>query len=76
MWVDVIFFKGRRKFSNSHCDLNPLQISFILISFQIKVLLILHTKFQPKIPSCSGDNGDFNSFLYLVTAAILNSRPD
>ena len=28
----------------------------------IKVLLILHTKFQPKILRCSGENGDFNSF--------------
>ena len=28
----------------------------------IKVLLILYTKFQPKIPSRSGENGDFNSF--------------
>ena len=28
----------------------------------VKVLLILHTKFQPNILSRSGDNGDFNSF--------------
>ena len=28
----------------------------------IKVQLILHTKFQPKIPGRSGENGDFNSF--------------
>ena len=28
----------------------------------IKVLLILHTKFQPNIPSPSGENGDFNGF--------------
>ena len=26
------------------------------------ILLILHTKFQPKIPSLSGENGEFNSF--------------
>ena len=26
------------------------------------VLLILHIKFQPKIPSRSGENGDFNNF--------------
>ena len=49
---------------------------FILISINIKVLLILHTKFQPKIPSRSGENDDFNSFAILVTAAILNSQPD
>ena len=34
---------------------------FILISIN-KVLLILHKKFQPTIPSRSGENGDFNSF--------------
>ena len=51
-----------RKFSNNDCDLIPLQIFFILISIDIKVLLILHTKFQPNIPSHSGENGDFNSF--------------
>ena len=28
----------------------------------IKVLLILHIKFQPNIPSRSGENGDCNSF--------------
>ena len=31
----------------------------------IKVLLILHTKFQPNILSRSGENGDFNSFAIL-----------
>ena len=56
------FFSGRRKFSNSHFDLIPLQIFFILISINIKVLLIFHTKFQPNMPSRSGENGDFNSF--------------
>ena len=35
---------------------------FHLISINIKVLLILHTKFQLNIPSHSGENGDFNSF--------------
>ena len=53
---------GRRQFSNGHCHLIPLQIFFILISICIKALLILHTKFQPNIPSGSGENGDFNSF--------------
>ena len=28
----------------------------------IKVLLVLHTKFQLNIPSHSGENGNFNSF--------------
>ena len=40
----------------------PLQIFFMLIRINIKVLLILHTQFQLNIPSCSGENGDFNSF--------------
>ena len=53
---------GRRKFSNGHCDLIPLQIFFILIPINIKVLLILHTKLQPNIPSRSGENDDFISF--------------
>ena len=39
-----------------------LQIFFILISVKIKVLLILHIKFQPNIPSRSRENGGFNSF--------------
>ena len=55
-------FYDRRKFSNGHCDLIPLQLFFILIPINIKVLLLLHTKFQPNIPSHSGENGDFNSF--------------
>ena len=35
---------------------------FILILINIKVLLIIHTKFQPNIPSRSGENADFISF--------------
>ena len=35
---------------------------FILISINIEVLLILHIKFHPNIPSHSGENGDFISF--------------
>ena len=53
---------GRRKFSNGHCDLIPLQIFFILLSVTIKVIQILNTKFQQNIPSRSGENGNFNSF--------------
>ena len=58
----MIFFKGQVKFSNGQCDLIRLQIFFILISINIKVLLIFHTKFQPNIPSRSGENGNFISF--------------
>ena len=42
-------------------DRIPLHISFILISINIKVLLILCTKFKPYISCHSGENGDFNS---------------
>ena len=38
-------------------------IFFILISINIKVLLIFHTKSQLNIPSRSGENRDFNSFV-------------
>ena len=69
--VDVNF---ARVDVNFHSDLIPLQIFFILISINIKVLLIFHTKFQLNISSHYGENGDFNSFL--VTAAILNSHPN
>ena len=31
-------------------------------SIKIKVLLFFNTKFQPNIPSHSGENGDFTSF--------------
>ena len=43
-------------------SLLPVQIFFILIPINIKVLLILHTKFLPNRPSHSGENDDFNSF--------------
>ena len=38
------------------------RLFFILISFNIKVILILHTKFQPNTLSCSGENADFIGF--------------
>ena len=53
-WVDVKFFRID-VFSNDHSDLILLQNFFILISINIKVLLILHTKFQPNIPNHSGE---------------------
>ena len=49
-------------FSNGHCDLILLKIFFVFISINIKVLLIHHAKFQPNIPSRSGENDDFISF--------------
>ena len=46
--------------SYGHCDLIPLQIVFpFFILFNTKVLLILHTKFQPNRPNCSEENDDF-----------------
>ena len=62
---------GRRKFSNGHCDLIPLQIVFILISINLKVLLILYTKFQPNILSHSGENDDFISLAIFSTGGNL-----
>ena len=70
------FFQGQRRFSNGHCDLIPLHIFLILISINIKVLLILHIKFQPNKPSRSGKMVILIVLLFLVMAAILNSRPD
>ena len=54
--------QGRHKFSNGHCDLILLQIYFTLISLTPKVPVILHIKFQPHIPSYSGEKVDFNGF--------------
>ena len=60
-WVDVKNFKvdvnfKRPLWPNSATDF------FILIPINIKVPLILHTKFQPNIPSRSGENDNFISF--------------
>ena len=49
------------KFSNGHCDLILRQIFLILISINFKVLLTLHTKFQPNIPTHSGER-DLNAW--------------
>ena len=57
-----VTFYGRRKFSNGHRDLIPLQIFFTWISFSMKVLLILHIKIQLNIPRCSGENADLINF--------------
>ena len=44
------------------CVLQTQFSSFILIPISIKVLLILHTKFQPNIPSHFGDM-DLNAWV-------------
>ena len=36
---------------------------------------MIHTKFQPNIQSHSGEKDDFIVFLFLVSAAVLDSRP-
>ena len=60
--VDVNIFRVDVNFSNGHCALIPLQIFFILIKIDIKVLLMLHTKFQPNIPSHFGEM-DLNAWV-------------
>ena len=67
----TLFFKGHRKFSNGHCDKIHLQIFFILISINIKVLFIFHTKFRLNVPL--EKMTILIVLLFLVTAAILNS---
>ena len=47
------------------------QIFFILILINIKVLLILHTIFQPNIPIRSGENDDFISFAIFSKGGLL-----
>ena len=59
--VDVNFFRVNINFQMAIVTI-PLQIFFILISINIKVLLILHTKFQPNILICSEEKDDFISF--------------
>ena len=61
---EILAFKQirARKQEVGHCGLILHHIFFILISIIIKVLLILHAKFQPNIPCRSGENDDFNSF--------------
>ena len=76
--VDVIFFLGRCKFSNGHCDLFLLQIFSFMISINIKVLLILHTKFQP-IPNILAVLEKMTILLvliFLLMAASLKSQAD
>ena len=59
--ADVNLFRINVNFLNGHCDLIPQQIFFILVSINIKVPVVLHTKFHSNIPSRSGENDDFNS---------------
>ena len=63
--VDINFARVDVNFLNGHCDLIPLHIFFIWISINIKVLLILHRKFQLNMSSRSEETGDFNSFAIL-----------
>ena len=37
---------------------------------------MLYTKFHPNILSGSGENADFISLLFLVSATIFSSQPD
>ena len=46
MLGSMYFFGGLHKFSNGHCDLILLLIFFILISINIKVLLIFPNRFS------------------------------
>ena len=48
---------------------------FILISLSTNVPLLIHTKLQPNMQSHCGVKVDFNGFGFLVSAAILESRP-
>ena len=50
--VDVKFARVDVNFQKNK-DIILLQIFFILISLSTKVSLIIHTKFQPNIPSHS-----------------------
>ena len=61
-WVDIIFFRVDINLQTVIVTLFPYRFFFILIFINSKVLLILHTKFQPNIPSHSGENDDFISF--------------
>ena len=78
--VDV---KGRRKFSNDQCDLIPLQVFFFFLFFHFDLI-------QHQGPSYLYSIQNFSQIyqavlekmlillviLFLVSAAILNSRPD
>ena len=62
-WVDVNSFRVDANFQTAIVTYFRFRFFFFLKSIIIKVLLILHTKFQPNIPSRSGENGDFISFV-------------
>ena len=67
--------QGPLKFSNGHCDLIPQQIVFILNLLNTRVPLIFFSKFQPNIPSDLEKMLILFALLFLVSAAILDSRP-
>ena len=61
-WVDVKIFRVDVNIQTTIATLFRYRFFFILISINIKVILILLAKFQPNIPSRSGENGDSYSF--------------
>ena len=60
--VDVNFIRVDINFQTVIVTQLCYRFFFILISINIKVLLILHIKFQPNILGRSGENSDFISF--------------
>ena len=60
--VDVYFVRV-----NVNYDLIPLQIFFILIFLNNKFPLVIHAKFQPNIPSRSGEK------VYFIGVAIFST---
>ena len=60
--VDVNFARADVNFQTVIVTLCCCRYFFILISLSTKVPLILHTKFQPNIPSHSGEKVDFDGF--------------
>ena len=57
--------------------MTKLHYRFIIFTIlNTYVPLIFHVKIQPKISSGSGEEVDFVVFAILVTAAILDIRPD
>ena len=60
--VDVYFARVDMNFQTVTATLFLTNFFFSLIPINIKVLLILHTKFQPNIPSHFGEM-DFNALV-------------
>ena len=58
-----------------HCDLILLRIFFHFDNSEIKVQLILYTKFQPNILSGSGGNFDFSGLAIFSNSGHIDFRP-